>query len=197
MYVFKLCIYLCCICFVHRFRNSDSSFKCRRYVCIYIIILLLCITICTYVCIITLFYTTQLRCCSKCNLGMYVHSIRQWLSRYYSIGRAEWYINYASIPVKPYIKGKNWEYMVVKPQQIPYSGKAWRGESLANLANKKAFPKLKPSKLFHSSVHFIIISHATLLQAFAKLFSPTTFDKVICQTLSPPNIPAIQYKSLT
>ena len=30
---------------------------------------------------------------------------------------------------------------------IPYSGKVWRGESLANLANCRQFAKLKPSKL--------------------------------------------------
>ena len=30
---------------------------------------------------------------------------------------------------------------------IPYSGKVWRGESLANLANRLRFAKLKPSKL--------------------------------------------------
>ena len=30
---------------------------------------------------------------------------------------------------------------------IPYSGKVWRGESLANLANRRRFAKLKPSKL--------------------------------------------------
>ena len=30
---------------------------------------------------------------------------------------------------------------------IPYSGKVWRGESLANLANRQRFAKLKPSKL--------------------------------------------------
>ena len=30
---------------------------------------------------------------------------------------------------------------------IPYSGKVWRGESLANLANRQQFAKLKPSKL--------------------------------------------------
>ena len=30
---------------------------------------------------------------------------------------------------------------------IPYSGKVWRGESLANLANRLQFAKLKPSKL--------------------------------------------------
>ena len=31
--------------------------------------------------------------------------------------------------------------------EIPYSGKVWRGESLANLANRRRFAKLKPSKL--------------------------------------------------
>ena len=31
--------------------------------------------------------------------------------------------------------------------QLPYSGKVWRGESLANLANRLRFAKLKPSKL--------------------------------------------------
>ena len=30
---------------------------------------------------------------------------------------------------------------------LPYSGKVWRGESLANLANRRRFAKLKPSKL--------------------------------------------------
>ena len=30
---------------------------------------------------------------------------------------------------------------------IPYSGKVWQGESLANLANHLRFAKLKPSKL--------------------------------------------------
>ena len=30
---------------------------------------------------------------------------------------------------------------------IPYSGKVWRGESLANLVNRRRFAKLKPSKL--------------------------------------------------
>ena len=30
---------------------------------------------------------------------------------------------------------------------IPYSGKVWRGESLVNLANRRQFAKLKPSKL--------------------------------------------------
>ena len=30
---------------------------------------------------------------------------------------------------------------------IPYSGKVWRRESLANLANRRRFAKLKPSKL--------------------------------------------------
>ena len=31
--------------------------------------------------------------------------------------------------------------------QLPYSGKVWRGESLANLANRSWFAKLKPSNL--------------------------------------------------
>ena len=30
---------------------------------------------------------------------------------------------------------------------LPYSGKVWWGESLANLANRRRFVKLKPSKL--------------------------------------------------
>ena len=30
---------------------------------------------------------------------------------------------------------------------VPYSGKVWQGESLANLANRLRFAKLKPSKL--------------------------------------------------
>ena len=30
---------------------------------------------------------------------------------------------------------------------IPYSGKVWRGESFANLTNRRRFAKLKPSKL--------------------------------------------------
>ena len=61
-------------------------------------------------------------------------------------------------------------------------------ESLANLANKKAFAKLKSSKPFHSSVH--LINCATHLPNF---FSPTAFDETIRQTLSPPSIPAIRY----
>ena len=32
---------------------------------------------------------------------------------------------------------------------VPYSGNVWQGESLANLANRFRFAKLKPSKLFH------------------------------------------------
>ena len=32
-------------------------------------------------------------------------------------------------------------------KKVPYSGKVWRGESLANLANHRRFAKLKPSKL--------------------------------------------------
>ena len=67
-------------------------------------------------------------------------------------------------------------------------GKVWWGESLENLANNKAFAKLKPSKLFHRSVH--LINRATHSPNFSL---PTTFDKAIRQTLSPPNIPAIQY----
>ena len=41
----------------------------------------------------------------------------------------------------------------VRPHQLEtitnllYSGKVWRGESLANLANRLRFAKLKPSKL--------------------------------------------------
>ena len=35
-----------------------------------------------------------------------------------------------------------------RTNKVPYSGKVWQGESLANLANNKAFTKLKPSKLF-------------------------------------------------
>ena len=31
--------------------------------------------------------------------------------------------------------------------KIPYSGKVWRGESLANLVNRLRFAKQKPSKL--------------------------------------------------
>ena len=57
--------------------------------------------------------------------------------------------------------------------KVPYSGKVCRGESLANLAINKVFAKLKPSKPFHSSVHFI--SRATLLQAFTKLFFANHF----------------------
>ena len=34
-----------------------------------------------------------------------------------------------------------------KLQDIPYSGKVWRGESLANSANRLRFAKLKPSKI--------------------------------------------------
>ena len=37
------------------------------------------------------------------------------------------------------------------PKYIPYSGKLWWGESLANLANRPWFAKLKPSKLVLSN----------------------------------------------
>ena len=36
---------------------------------------------------------------------------------------------------------------MVTVSNIPYSGKVWWGESLANLANGLRFTKLKPSKL--------------------------------------------------
>ena len=38
-------------------------------------------------------------------------------------------------------------YLVVDLSYVPYSGKVWRRESLANLANRRRFAKLKPSKL--------------------------------------------------
>ena len=47
---------------------------------------------------------------------------------------------------------------------IPYSGKVWRGESLANLANCRRFAKLKPSKLI-----------ATIDNPLADLFIRQTF----------------------
>ena len=64
--------------------------------------------------------------------------------------------------------------------RVPYSGKVWRGGSLAN---SKAFSKLKQSKLFHSSDHFIIIIISC--RHLPNFFSPATFDEAICQTLFP------------
>ena len=52
---------------------------------------------------------------------------------------------------------------------IPYSGKVWRGESLANLANRLRFAKLKPSKLI-----------VTIDNPLPDLFIRQTF---FCQTL--------------
>ena len=46
--------------------------------------------------------------------------------------------------VRVYAYGMKYVYGT---QHIPYSGKVWRGESLANLANRRRFAKLKPSKL--------------------------------------------------
>ena len=40
--------------------------------------------------------------------------------------------------------GKHFQFTV---KDLPYSGKVWQGESLANLANRLRFAKLKPSKL--------------------------------------------------
>ena len=45
------------------------------------------------------------------------------------------------------------EYTIAYPlitwenPRVPYSGKVWRGESLANLVNRRRFAKLKPTKL--------------------------------------------------
>ena len=52
---------------------------------------------------------------------------------------------------------------------IPYSGKVWQGESLANLANRQRFAKLKPSKL-------VVI----IITLWLDLFIRQTF---LCQTL--------------
>ena len=57
---------------------------------------------------------------------------------------------------------------------IPNSGKVWRGESLANLANRLRFTKLKPSKLI-----------VTIDNPMADLFIRQTFFR---QTLDSPNI---------
>ena len=50
-------------------------------------------------------------------------------------------------------------------RQIPYSGKVWRVESLANLANRLQFAKLKPSKVV------VTINNPLADLSFAKLFS--------------------------
>ena len=49
--------------------------------------------------------------------------------------------------------------------RIPYSGKVWWVESLANLANCLQFAKLKPSKVVPT------INNPSMIYSFAKLFS--------------------------
>ena len=70
---------------------------------------------------------------------------------------------------------------------IPYSQKAWRVESLANMANHLQFAKLKPLKL--------VVSMNNLL---VDLFIHRTFfckhlKRVNLPNIFPPNFPAIQY----
>ena len=66
---------------------------------------------------------------------------------------------------------------------IPYSGKGWRGESLANLANRPRFAKLKPFKLaltINNLLADLLIRQTFFRQMlessqFAKLYPHQTF----------------------
>ena len=65
-------------------------------------------------------------------------------------------------------------------RHIPYSRKVWRGESLANLANRPWFAKLKPSKLV-----------VTIDNLLADLFIRQTFSaKYLERVNSPKFLPA-------
>ena len=48
-----------------------------------------------------------------------------------------------SFPVKPYFKG-----FCRSLDQLPYGGKLWRWETLANLANDRGFAKFIPTKFY-------------------------------------------------
>ena len=66
---------------------------------------------------------------------------------------------------------------------IPYSGKVWRGESLANLVNHPRFVKLTPSKLVFTINNLLadLLIYQTFFRQifetsqFTKLFSHQTF----------------------
>ena len=60
---------------------------------------------------------------------------------------------------------------------LPYSGKVWRGESLAKLANRMRFAKLKPSKLV-----------VTIDNPLADLFIRQTFSAKRLKRVDSPNI---------
>ena len=60
---------------------------------------------------------------------------------------------------------------------LPYSRKVWQVESLANLANRLQFAKLKPSKLV-----------VTIDNPLADLFISQTFSTKCLKTVNLPNI---------
>ena len=71
---------------------------------------------------------------------------------------------------------------------VPYSGKVWQGQSLANLANRPQFTKLKPSKLVLTTNN--LLADLLILQTFFRQmlemsqftkFSPRqTFPYTVC-----------------
>ena len=83
---------------------------------------------------------------------------------------------------------------VVVRRYIPYSGKVWWGESLANLAKLQVIRQIKPSKL---SIQNSSVAISTRRQCESSIFAKLSFAKTsrcpIRQTFPPPNIPAIRY----
>ena len=80
---------------------------------------------------------------------------------------------------------------------LPYSGKVWWGESLANLAKLaklQVIRQIKPSKLsIQNSSVAISARRQCEYSIFAKLSFAKTSRCPIRQTFPPPNFPAIRY----
>ena len=81
--------------------------------------------------------------------------------------------------------------------QIPYSGKVWWGERLANLAKLaklQVIRQIKPSKL---SIQNSSVAISARRQCESSIFAKLSFAKTsrcpIRQTFPPPNLPAIRY----
>ena len=60
---------------------------------------------------------------------------------------------------------------------ILYSGKVWWGESLANLANRQRFAKLKPSKLV-ATINDLLVDLLILQTFFRQMFETSQFTKL-------------------